>query len=96
MNVLFIDFQTLNTVKLNLSKNRIHVHLKQDHRIKVQFQFANGSRNVAIRCLFACPAIDNSKPNIFLSSSVEDSTEVTIDRPRSGMSFDSFVGGLHV
>ena len=48
------------------------------------------------RCLFACPAIDNSKPNIFLSSSVEDSTEVTIDRPRSGMSFDSFVGGLHV
>ena len=51
VNVLFIDFQTLNTVKLNLSKNRIHVHLKQDHRIKVQFQFANGSRNVAIPLL---------------------------------------------
>ena len=47
-------------------------------------------------CLFACPAIDNSKPNIFLSSSVEDSTEVTIDRPRSELSFDSFVEGLHV
>ena len=64
--------------------------------LKCNFNLQMAHEMLQFRCLFACPAIDNSKPNIFLSSSVEDSTEVTIDRPRSGMSFDSFVGGLHV